>query len=133
MAGLPVTVIRDPAVIAVNATIEVNGSIGNAYARTAVALLSTGTVSGYLLFSAITSSGSSAVADITGRTKHTVQHVITGTVCAHFRTSTDGVNWDVATVDRRSVIHSFEGLSTYASAVYVTGDGTLTTRLISSI
>jgi hypothetical protein len=88
-----------------------------------------GTLYEFTLFSAVTGTGASGAAYVAGRTQHTVQHVISGTVCAQIRSSLDGVNWHIEAVDRESVVHVLQGPTKYISAYYATGNGVLTTYL----
>ncbi len=91
-----------------------------------------GTLYEFTLFSAVTAPGASGAAYVAGRNQHTIQHVITGTCCVLTRSSLDGVNWHVETVDRQSVVHVLHGPTKYISAYYAAGDGVLTTYLGSS-
>lgn len=89
----------------------------------------TGTLYEFTLFNAVTGTGASGAAYVAGRNQHMIQHVISGTVSAQIRSSMDGVNWHVESVDRDSVVHVLFGPTKYISAAYVAGDGVLTTYL----
>ena len=67
--------------------------------------------------------------NVSGYSRHTVQHVINGSVSVHTQTSLDGSNWNLESVDTVSTMLRLTGPTKFVRANYVSGNGTLTSLL----
>jgi hypothetical protein len=118
---------------ALQQTAVINGSLSNDLLRQLVTLSGTIPPSAYTLLSAATGAGASAAYDISWASDIAVQHVIAnGTASIEIRTSLDGVNWFTEKTSTASEMLMLKGPTKYISANYVSGSGTVTTRILAS-
>lgn len=118
---------------ATSVLVATNGSLANDLLRQLVALSGTIPPSAYTLLSAATGAGASAAYDISWASDIAVQHVISnGTSSVEIRTSLDGVSWFVEKTSTASEMLMLKGPTKYISANYVSGSGTVTTRILAA-
>lgn len=93
----------------------------------------TGTNLEATLFNGTYLASNSIAVNVSGYTRHSIQHVISnGSVTVYIQDSLDGNNWNLETVDTLSTVQRLTGACKYIRAVYASGNGTLTTLLNSA-
>jgi len=107
-----------------------NAILSNIYNSFGTGITTTGSNLELTLLNAATGTGTGGNANVTGRTTHTVQVIISsGSAVVSARTSLNGVHWDTAGILSSSDNLTLEGATKFISASYLTGNATVTVLL----